>query len=83
MVMMLFHTIIRPIRKFGRVVPVDPNYTSQRCNQCGHVDKDNRKTQSRFECMVCGHADHAYINASANVLQASGIGASAHGGAFP
>ena len=41
--------------KFGRVVPVDPKDTSQRCNQCGHVDKDNRKTQSRFKCMACGH----------------------------
>ena len=38
--------------KFGRVVP---KYTSQRCNQCGHVDKDNRKTQSKFKCMACGH----------------------------
>ncbi len=66
--------------KFGRVVPVDPKYTSQRCNQCGHVDKDNRKTQSKFKCMACGHTD---LNASANVLQASGIGASARRGAFP
>ena len=41
--------------KFGRVVPVDQKSTSQRCNQCGHVDKDNRKTQSRFKCMACGH----------------------------
>ncbi len=40
--------------KFGRVVTVDPKYTSQRCNQCGHVDKNNRKTQSKFKCMACG-----------------------------
>ncbi len=69
--------------KFGNVILVDPKYTSQRCNQCGHTDKVNRKTQSRFECMACGHTDHADINASANVLQAFGIGASARGGAFP
>ncbi len=68
--------------KFGNVILVDPKYTSQRCNQCGHTDKVNRKTQSRFECMACGHTDHADINASANVLQAFGIGASARGGAF-
>ncbi len=68
--------------KFGNVILVDPKYTSQRCIQCGHVDQDNRKTQSKFKCMACGHADHADINASANVLQASGIGASARGGAF-
>ncbi len=41
--------------KFGRVVTVDPKYTSQRCNQCGHVDKNNRKTQSKFKCVACGH----------------------------
>ena len=69
--------------KFGKVILVDPKYTSQRCNQCGHTDKDNRKTQSKFKCMACGHTDHADINASANVLQAFGIGASARGGAFP
>ncbi len=65
--------------KFGNVILVDPKYTSQRCNQCGHTDKVNRKTQSKFKCMACGHAD---INASANVLQASGIGATARVGAF-
>ena len=69
--------------KFGNVIFADPKYTSQRCNQCGQVDKDNRKMQSQFKRRACGRADHADINASANVLQASGIGASAHGRAFP
>jgi len=69
--------------KFGNVVLVDPKYTSQKCNACGHISKDNRKTQSTFKCMACGHADHADLNASANVSQAFGIGASACGGAFP
>ncbi len=41
--------------KFGNVILVDPKYTSQRCNQCGHTDKVNRKTQSKFKCMACGH----------------------------
>ncbi len=64
--------------KFSKVITVDPKYTSQTCNQCGHVAKDNRKTQSRFKCMACGHADHADLNASANIL-ASGIGATGRG----
>ena len=68
--------------KFGKVIAVDPKYTSQSCNQCGHVEKDNRKTQSKFKCMFCGHTDHADLNASANIL-ASGIGATARGGVFP
>ena len=45
------------------------------------VDKANRQTQRRFKCVSCGHADHADLNASANIL-ASGIGAAGRGGAF-
>ncbi len=67
--------------KFETVVGVDPRYTSQTCNSCGHVDKVNRQTQRSFRCVSCGHADHADLNASANIL-ASGIGASARRGAF-
>ena len=67
--------------KFRNVVEVDARYTSQRCSVCGHTSKDNRKTQSKFKCVACGHADHADLNASANIL-ASGIGASGRGGAF-
>ena len=67
--------------KFRNVVEVDARYTSQRCSVCGHTSKDNRKTQSKFKCVACGHADHADLNASANIL-ASGIGATGRGGAF-
>ena len=67
--------------KFRNIVEVDARYTSQRCSVCGHACKDNRKTQSKFKCVACGHADHADLNASANIL-ASGIGASGRGGAF-
>ena len=67
--------------KFRNVVEVDARYTSQRCSVCGHTSKDNRKTQCKFKCVACGHADHADLNASANIL-ASGIGASGRGGAF-
>jgi ribosomal protein S27E len=37
------------------VIAVNPQYTSQTCNKCGHVAKENRKTQSEFECVACGH----------------------------
>ncbi len=67
--------------KCRRVIKVPAQYTSQRCNACGYTDKDNRKTQSKFKCMSCGHADHADLNAAANIL-ASGIGAAARRGAF-
>ena len=49
---------------------------------CAGTHKANRQTQRRFNCVSCGHADHADRNASANIL-ASGIGgATGRGGAF-
>jgi IS605 OrfB family transposase len=38
------------------VVLVDPRNTSRTCIVCGCVDKRNRLTQARFECIACGHA---------------------------
>ena len=54
--------------KTKRVEKVDPTYTSQACNQCGHVDKANRPTQAKFKCTACGHIDNADINAAKNIL---------------
>src|SRR5207302_9107663 len=41
------------------VVLVDPRYTSQTCLACGHVERANRASQARFECIVCGFAGPA------------------------
>ena len=49
------------------VTKVDPRNTSKECSACGHISKLNRKTQSLFLCQVCGHTDHADINASRNI----------------
>jgi len=46
---------------------VDPRYTSQRCFECGHVEKANRKTQDTFLCCRCGHSAHADVNAAKNI----------------
>ena len=49
---------------------IDPRHTSQRCNQCGEIHKENRdcKTnQAKFECIICGHKDNADINAAKNI----------------
>lgn len=51
----------------GRLSKVDPKYTSQSCNKCGHTDKANRKAES-FKCLSCGHEDHADINGAKNIL---------------
>ena len=67
--------------KAHRVETVNPAYTSQRCHKCGHVAEENRPTQSRFECVSCGYAGNADINAAFNIL-ALGTGAAGQGGAF-
>lgn len=51
------------------VVKVNPAYTSQTCNKCGYVSKDNRKTQSIFECVSCNHLDNADVNGAKNILE--------------
>ena len=46
---------------------VDPAHTSQRCSACGYIEKANRRTQSEFLCVHCGHSAHADINAAINI----------------
>lgn len=66
--------------KAHRVEKVNPAYTSQTCHRCGHVAEENRRKE-RFECVSCGYAGNADINAAFNVL-ALGTGAAGQGGAF-
>ena len=33
----------------------------------GHIDKRNRKTQSEFLCVACGHRNNADRNAARNI----------------
>ena len=79
--------------KAGRVVFVDPAYTSQTCSRCGHTAKSNRPSQARFLCAACGFQANADHNAAINILaqaglppvpvQARGTGATARRGALP
>ena len=62
----------------GELRTVDPRHTSQRCSQCGHVERENSKSQAMFECQGCGYMDNADANAAANIL-AAGQAASACG----
>lgn len=55
-----------------KVVFVDARHTSQCCSDCGHTEKANRKTQSRFECVACGFKANADKNASWNILRRQG-----------
>lgn len=37
---------------------------------CGHVNSGNRKSQSEFRCLSCGHKANADLNAAINILVA-------------
>ena len=53
--------------KCGRLIKVNPAYTSQTCSHCGHAEKENRKTQERFQCVSCGYVSNADTNAAINI----------------
>lgn len=54
----------------GTLVKVNPAFTSQTCAECGTISKANRESQADFECVSCGHAAHADLNAARNILRA-------------
>jgi IS605 OrfB family transposase len=62
----------------GRVEKVNPAFTSQRCSACGHVDRNSRESQARFQCTACGIASNADVNAARNI--AAGHAVNARGG---
>ncbi|MGW4664343.1 RNA-guided endonuclease InsQ/TnpB family protein [Streptosporangium sandarakinum] len=64
----------------GRVVRVDPAFTSQRCSACGFVDRKARESQARFRCRSCAHAEHADVNAARNIAHAAGHAVAAREG---
>ena len=49
------------------VVLVDPRNTSRACSVCGYIDKKNRKNQTSFVCLECGHTENADYNAAKNI----------------
>ncbi len=63
------------------MVKVDPKNTSRRCNQCGHTEKANRKSQAEFCCKQCGHTTNADWNGAANI-RLKGLEMLAGAGAF-
>ncbi len=54
----------------GQVVAVNPRNTSRTCPCCGHVSAENRPTQARFACVVCGYENNADVVGAINVLAA-------------
>ena len=52
----------------GALVLVDPKYTSQECPECQHTGKENRQTQSEFECVDCRYSENADVVGAINTL---------------
>ena len=52
--------------KAPRVVAVNPAFTSQSCAECGAVNAASRRGRT-FECVACGHVDHADLNAARTI----------------
>jgi putative transposase len=54
-------------KKFGvPVFYVEPQYTSQRCSRCGHIENTNRNG-NLFHCKNCGAVENAGVNAGFNI----------------
>lgn len=65
-------------RQYGiKVEYVNPRNTSQRCNNCGFISKENRpkgkKGASYFCCVECGYNVDADFNAALNIARAEPI----------
>ncbi len=54
----------------GIVIAVSPQYTSQTCPECNHVDALNRQTQSQFACVKCSYKNNADVVGAINILRA-------------
>jgi len=54
---------------------VEPQYTSQRCSECGHIENANRKAKL-FCCKQCGKVENADVNAGFNIAELHQLGIS-------
>jgi Putative transposase DNA-binding domain/Probable transposase len=55
-----------------RARKVKSAYSSQECHHCHHVSRENRPKQQTFCCVVCGHTNHADVNAAENLASRLG-----------
>jgi putative transposase len=55
------------------LVAVDPRNTSRTCPCCGLVDKRNRPTRDRFQCIDCGHKAPSDLTAAINIARKGSV----------
>ncbi len=48
---------------------VQPQFTSQTCPNCFHIEKENRATRDKFVCKHCGYRGNADKIAAINILR--------------
>lgn len=62
------HKIVNITHKYKiNISFVHPEYTSQTCNICGCISKNNRKTQEVFKCIKCNYSQNADFNSAHNI----------------
>ena len=54
--------------KGGKLVKVNPKFTSQTCPKCKHISKENRLSQSKFVCQKCSYNNNADVVGALNIL---------------
>jgi putative transposase len=59
----------KAIREGKLVLRVNPKGSSIECRKCAHSDPNNRMTQESFQCLRCGHTEHADVHAAKVVAQ--------------
>jgi putative transposase len=55
-------------RNGGKLIKVDPKFTSQTCPRCSHISKENRLSQAEFKCQKCEYTNNADIVGALNIL---------------
>lgn len=55
------------------VVLVNARNTSRTCSACGHCEKANRPSQSKFLCHACSHTANADVNAAINIAAGAAV----------
>ncbi len=51
------------------LIEVQARNTSLECAVCHYISPDNRPLRAIFQCVACGHADHADRNAGINIRE--------------
>ena len=65
--------ISKCIQRGKVIIRTSPHYTSQQCPSCGHTSRENRKTQSEFECVSCGYENNADTVGAINTAKIAAV----------